>query len=273
MTSWVFRTPAVAEGPASRADRLFIRLKIPRGVSVLEAPQGVFQALRFPTQDEIAAAVTTYMGGHEFTVNDATRAALIAAGVGVDASNFTPIQDGTVGVSTVNGDPGPDVILIYSEVGANKQLVVRRAYVTSGNIIIPSTGGTWAALTGMELDLPAAVGDYVELTASFMYQPAAASFIDAAVISGATLKRYASSGGSSPTTANGTGEGDPSLYSAPGTYRTSGFHFGFTVAAGDLDTGNVRFVMAALSGGAGAALYASTDYPFRWTAKNYGPVL
>lgn len=273
MTLWTFRTPVTQEAPASWGDYLFVRVRLNRGISVFEGPPGTYRALRFPTQDEIASATTAYMGGHEFVVTDATRAALMAAGVGVTSQNFTPIQDGVMGVSTVNGDSGPDVVLNFLSVGAGRQLKVRRAYVTSGNITVPSTGGTWAALTGLELDIPAAVGDYVELTVSGMYQPAAASFIDAAVISGATLKRYASSGGGSPTTANGTGEGDPSLYAAPGTYRTSGFHFGFTVTSGDLDAGNVRFVMAALSGGAGAALYASTDYPFRWTAKNYGPVL
>lgn len=249
---------------------MFLRVKLNRGVSVFEGPPGQYEAIRFPTVEEIASATTAYMGGHEYLVDDATRAALMAAGVGVTSANFTPIQGDDMGVSTVNGDPGPDVVLIWSGVGAARQITVRSAYITTGNILLPNTGGLWAAVSGLELDLPAVAGDYVELTLSCMYQPSAATFIDPAVIKGATLARYASSGGPAPSTVN---EGDPTLYNGPGTYRTSGTHFGFQVTSGDLDAGNVRFVIAALSANTGGAVYASTDYPFRWTAKNYGPVL
>jgi hypothetical protein len=48
--------------------------------------------LRYPTTDEIAASYNFYMGGHEYVVDDATKAALIAGGIGVDASNFTLIS-------------------------------------------------------------------------------------------------------------------------------------------------------------------------------------
>lgn len=89
MTLWTFRPPSVDEGPASWGDRLFIRVKLPRGVTVLEGPDGTFRAVRFPTQDEIAGATTAYMGGHEYVVDDATKAALIAAGIGVSDANFT----------------------------------------------------------------------------------------------------------------------------------------------------------------------------------------
>lgn len=89
MSTWTFRPPSTDEGPASWDDRLFLRIKLARGITILEGPPGTYRAVRFPTQDEIAAATTTYMGGHEYTVDDATKAALIAAGVGVDESNFT----------------------------------------------------------------------------------------------------------------------------------------------------------------------------------------
>ena len=91
MSSWTFRTPVVSEGPASWDDRLFLRVKLDRGITILNTA-GVYTAVRFPTQDEIAAATTAYMGGHEYVVDDATKAALIAAGVGVTASNFTLIS-------------------------------------------------------------------------------------------------------------------------------------------------------------------------------------
>lgn len=93
MSSWLFRTPAVSEGPASWEDRLFIRVKLDRGITILEGPPGTYRAARFPTQDEIAASAPgMYMGGHEYVVDDATKAALIAAGVGVTNSNFTLIS-------------------------------------------------------------------------------------------------------------------------------------------------------------------------------------
>lgn len=91
--SWLFRTPTVLEGPAG-FDRLFRRVRIDRGVSIQELPQGTYRALRFPTQDEIADAFFFYLGGHEYIVDDATKAALIAAGVGVTDSNFTNASSG-----------------------------------------------------------------------------------------------------------------------------------------------------------------------------------
>jgi hypothetical protein len=82
----------VDEGPASWEDRLFLRIKLARGISILEGPPGTYRAARFPTQDEIAASAPgMYMGGHEYVVDDATKAALIAGGVGVTPSNFTLI--------------------------------------------------------------------------------------------------------------------------------------------------------------------------------------
>lgn len=91
MATYLFKTPTVDEGPASWDDRLFLRVKLARGITILET-SGAYSAVRFPTQDEIAAATTAYMGGHEYVVTDAVKAALIAAGVGVSESNFTLIS-------------------------------------------------------------------------------------------------------------------------------------------------------------------------------------
>ncbi|MEW1547526.1 hypothetical protein [Streptomyces tsukubensis] len=89
---WLFTTPTVAEGPAMWKNRLFLRVKIDRGITVLEGPPGTYRAVRYPTQDEIAASAPgMYMGGHQYVVDDTTRAALIAAGVGVTAANFTAV--------------------------------------------------------------------------------------------------------------------------------------------------------------------------------------
>lgn len=91
MANWTFRPPSVDEGPASWEDPLFYRVKLSRGITVLEGPPGSYRAVRFPTQDEISASAPgMYMGGHEYVVDDATRSALIAGGVGVTSDNFTP---------------------------------------------------------------------------------------------------------------------------------------------------------------------------------------
>lgn len=94
MATWTLRPPVVTEGPASWEDRLFLRVKLDRGVSILEGPPGTFRLTRFPTQDEIAASQPHFFqGGHEYLVDDAIKASLIASGV-VDASNFTDTSFG-----------------------------------------------------------------------------------------------------------------------------------------------------------------------------------
>lgn len=92
MATWTFRPPTVEEGPASWEDMLFLRVKLTRGVSIQEKPQGTYRALRYPTQDEIADAFFFYMGGHEYVVDDADRAGLLAADLSpydVTEANFT----------------------------------------------------------------------------------------------------------------------------------------------------------------------------------------
>ena len=89
MANWKFTTPHADEGPASWDDWLFVRVKLARGITILEGPPGTYRAVQFPTQDEIlASAPGFYMGGHEYIVDDATKAALIAGGVGVTSANF-----------------------------------------------------------------------------------------------------------------------------------------------------------------------------------------
>lgn len=146
-------------------------------------------------------------------------------------------------------------------------VAVRRGYVTGGNTTIPDTGGVWEAIPGFELALPAAVGDYVDLSATFLYQPNA-GFLDAAVIVGSTLVRFASSDAGTPAV-----EGDPGLYPLPATYRTTGGGgWGFQVTPDEQDGAVVRFVLAGMrSGGTGGTVFSSAAFPFRWHAINHGP--
>jgi hypothetical protein len=90
MANWIFVPNHVDEGLMQwDYDPLLRRLKLAQGITIIEYPQGVYRALRYPTQDDIVQAVTLYMGGHNYTVDDATKAALIAGGVNVTTANFT----------------------------------------------------------------------------------------------------------------------------------------------------------------------------------------
>lgn len=86
-----FTPPTVEEGPASWDNPLFLRVKLTRGVSVLEGPPGTYRAVRFPSQLELDQATRHWLGGHQHTVDDDTKAALIAAGIGVTESNFEAV--------------------------------------------------------------------------------------------------------------------------------------------------------------------------------------
>jgi len=90
MSNWLFRPPTVDEGPAVPGSALMRFYKITQGVTILDS-NGTYRAVRFPTIDETTAATNTYMGGHEYVVSDATKAALIAGGVGVTNANFTAL--------------------------------------------------------------------------------------------------------------------------------------------------------------------------------------
>lgn len=108
MATWTFRPPTVEEGPASWEDPLFYRVKLTRGVSILEGPPGVYRTARFPTQDEIAASQPhMFMGGHEYMVDSATRAALIAADIGVTSANFTSESGADFGYGSGGYGDGP----------------------------------------------------------------------------------------------------------------------------------------------------------------------
>lgn len=90
MSTWLFRPPTVDEGPAVPGSALMRFFKITQGITILDNG-GTYSRVRFPIVDETTAATNTYMGGHEYVVDDATKAALIAGGVGVTDANFTAI--------------------------------------------------------------------------------------------------------------------------------------------------------------------------------------
>lgn len=186
-------------------------------------------------------------------------------------------QSATAGIATAysRGDHthGTPAAPTLSGLGGQQQLVVRRAYVTSGDIQLPNVGSTWTLLGGLSLSIPAQVGDYVELALIMMINPGNSdNFLDAAVVVSGSAVRYASNGTGTPAS-----EGWPALYPSPGGFRTTGAIFSVVAEAGDLDGGNMTFGIASVGPGNSVAgdpkIYASTAYPFAWRAINHGEVL
>ena len=89
MASYIFKTPTIQEGPIGTKPP-FNRGRLHRGISIVKLG-GTYSQVRNLDSDLIPTYSEYYQGGGTFTVSDAVRTALIAGGVGVDASNFTII--------------------------------------------------------------------------------------------------------------------------------------------------------------------------------------
>jgi hypothetical protein len=86
MADYIFTTPSVQEGPIGK-HRLFYFYKRTVGVSVVKQ-NGSYRISRFPLDPSVETYEEFYIGGHKHTVNDATKAALIAASIGITEANF-----------------------------------------------------------------------------------------------------------------------------------------------------------------------------------------
>ena len=189
--------------------------------------------------------------------------------VDVDEANLNPANFATNPLARAN-HTGTQTASTISDFAAAVQSVVasqpiiRSAYITSGDVTSTSGGGTWGSMTGFELQLPASAGDWVEISVTCLTKRVSSTRYDVGIKVGSSIVRYLSSGSSTPSV-----DGDPGWYPAPdnayvGTRGTKGF----IVSSGDIDSGNVRFVMATASTGTTSILYASTNYPFFWRAVN-----
>jgi len=89
MADYLFTTPVVEEGPIGK-HRLFQFYKLNKGVSIAKSG-GTYSQVRYPVDEDIADYDEFYRGGYNHIVNDATRTALIAGGVGVTSANFTAL--------------------------------------------------------------------------------------------------------------------------------------------------------------------------------------
>jgi hypothetical protein len=89
MTDYIFETPTVDEG-FEGVQRLFTFYKLARGISIIKV-NGTYRQTRYPLDSDLETFQEVYLGGSKHTVDDATKAALIAGGVGVTEANFTAI--------------------------------------------------------------------------------------------------------------------------------------------------------------------------------------
>lgn len=87
MTTYIFTTPVVKEGPAG-GHRLFDFYKIDRGISIVKE-DGVYYQARYLVDGDLASYQEVYLGGRNHVVNETTKAALIAADIDVTEANFT----------------------------------------------------------------------------------------------------------------------------------------------------------------------------------------
>jgi len=86
MANWTFTTPIVEEGPAG-GHRLFHFYRLNRGITIVKE-DGEYYQTRYPVDEDLATFEEVYRGGYAHTVDDATKAALIAGGVDVTEANF-----------------------------------------------------------------------------------------------------------------------------------------------------------------------------------------
>jgi len=87
MTTYTFRGPTVEEGPAG-GHRLFYFYKLKRGITVVKSG-ATYSTLRYAVDEDLLDYDAVYRGGYDYTVSEATKAELIAAGIGVTEANFT----------------------------------------------------------------------------------------------------------------------------------------------------------------------------------------
>lgn len=87
MTTYLFTTPVVEEGPTGR-HRLFYFFRLNQGITVIRTG-ATYRTGRFFNQDELDGFDDYYLGGHEHPgITEATKAAMIAANIGVTEANF-----------------------------------------------------------------------------------------------------------------------------------------------------------------------------------------
>lgn len=89
MANYLFRPPVALEGPIG-GHRLFYFRKSRRGITIIKVG-ATYSQVRYPLDADLQTYAAVYRGGYVHTVNDAIKAELLAANVGVTEANFTAI--------------------------------------------------------------------------------------------------------------------------------------------------------------------------------------
>jgi hypothetical protein len=87
MANYTFQTPYILEGP-SGGHRLFYFAKLRKGITIVKSGS-TYSQLRYAVDEDLNDYDVVYRGGYNHTVDDAAKAELIAANVGVTEANFT----------------------------------------------------------------------------------------------------------------------------------------------------------------------------------------
>ncbi len=87
MANYTFTTPYVLEGP-SGGHRLFYFANLRKGITIVKSGS-TYSQIRYPVDEDLDNYDVVYRGGYNHTVDDAAKAELIAANVGVTEANFT----------------------------------------------------------------------------------------------------------------------------------------------------------------------------------------
>lgn len=89
MANYTFRTPVVYEGPIGQKRRLWYFFQQPRGITIVRNGS-TYAQVRYMMEQDLQNNYDEYwLGGRNHTVTEATKAALIAGGIGVTEENFT----------------------------------------------------------------------------------------------------------------------------------------------------------------------------------------
>jgi hypothetical protein len=87
MANYTFQTPYVLEGP-SGGHRLFYFANLRKGITIVKSG-ATYSQIRYAVDEDLNDYDVVYRGGYNHTVDDAAKAELIAANVGVTEANFT----------------------------------------------------------------------------------------------------------------------------------------------------------------------------------------
>lgn len=88
MATYTFKTPVASEGPTGN-HRLFYFRKMNKGITIVKYGSAYSQ-VRYAMDADLNDYDVVYRGGRNHTgIDEATKAELIAGGVGVTEANFT----------------------------------------------------------------------------------------------------------------------------------------------------------------------------------------